>query len=575
MSPRSPSSVPTLRDRASGILLHPTSLPGPFGCGDLGPAATRFARWLARAGQRWWQMLPVGPVGYGNSPYSSSSAFAGNPLLLSLELLEEEGWLSADPPPSLPGGRVDYPRTMAYRRRRLREAFEGWRRADALQPDPSFHRFVDAERSWLDDFALFAALKEAHGGVAWSFWPGPLRDREQEALEAAAAELEEEVLFQRFCQWRFEEQWGRLRRHCEGLGVGLIGDLPIFVAHDSADVWSHRELFLLDDAGAPTVVAGVPPDYFSATGQRWGNPLYRWDRIADEGYGWWIERLRKSLHRFHAIRLDHFIGFVRNWEIPASSATAQEGVWRPGPGIALFDAAASTLGTLPLIAEDLGLVTEEVTALRDALGLPGIRILQFAFGSDLQAPSFRPHNYPRNAVVYTGTHDNDTVEGWFRAPGGGEEEAARERSFAVRYLGACLDPRRYGAEPTRPDPAEPSPASSATEALRKAPPLPSSRLDPTTIHGAMIRAALGSVANLAILPLQDVLGLGGEARMNLPGTLEHNWEWRFESRQLDDALAFQLSALVRIYGRESASRDPASDPGEEEEDPLVPRGPQG
>ncbi|AKU93290.1 4-alpha-glucanotransferase [Vulgatibacter incomptus] len=502
---------PTLGERASGILLHPTSLPGPHGCGDLGQGGHRFAEWLAEAGQRWWQVLPLGPLGYGNSPYSALSAFAGNPLLIGLDELG----IDEVPSPSLPSGRVDYGLASAWRRRKLGDAFAARKGSDA----PSFRLFCEAERPWLEDFALYSALKDAHGGRSWVEWSPRLRDRDPPALEDARRELAEELERRRWEQWIFEQQWHQLREHCAALGIGLIGDLPIFVSHDSADVWAHRELFFLDERGMPTVVAGVPPDYFSRTGQLWGNPLYRWDRLRDTGYAWWIDRLRQMQRRFDAIRLDHFIGFVRAWEIPAGDPTAENGRWREGPGIGLFRTAREALGELPMIAEDLGAVTPAVKALRDELGLPGIRLLQFAFGTDPQAPDFLPHAYPRNAVVYTGTHDNDTTVGWFEDPGGPHgtrtpDEVARERARALDYLGL----------------------EGAGE-----------------VHWAMIRAVLASVANVAIVPLQDVLGLGSEARMNRPGTLDGNWEWRVREADLDTALAYRLHRLVHTYGRDAGA----------------------
>ncbi len=493
-----------------------------MGCGALGPTADRFASWLAQAGLRWWQMLPVGPPGYGNSPYSALSAFAGNPLLIGLETLEQAGLLASEPLPELPTDHVDYAAAASYRDGRLRQAFEAWSRGGSTRStgpqDPAFLQFCQEQAGWLDDYVLFAALKEAHGGAPWTAWESGLRDRLGSALTQAREELRDELDRRRFEQWIFEVQWRRLRARCTSLGIGLIGDLPIFVAHDSADVWTHRDLFLLDDRGMPTVVAGVPPDYFSRTGQRWGNPLYRWDVLRADGYGWWIERLRQALRRFDAIRLDHFIGFLRCWEIPASDPTAERGRWVPGPGAHFFESAGAALGELPLIAEDLGAVSPEVIALRDAFDLPGIRILQFAFGTDPQARSFLPHNYPRHAAVYTGTHDNDTLRGWYTDPGGDESprspaQADKERRRALEYLG--IEGERAASD----------------------------------VGWAMIRAVVASVANLAILPLQDVLDLGSEARMNRPGTPTGNWEWRCHSTQLSDALAFRLSELVRIYER--------------------------
>jgi 4-alpha-glucanotransferase len=510
-------TLPTLHDRASGILLHPTSLPGPYGCGDLGPQAHTFAERLATASQRWWQMLPVGPLGYGNSPYSAHSAFAGSPLLVSPDLLAAQGFLKEaelTAGPALPREHVDYARTAALRERLLRKAFETWR-GQGKAKRKGFDAWTKEHAVWLDDFALFSSVKRAHGDVRWADWPAPLRDRQAVALREARKTFEDELLYHRYVQWQFAVQWAALRERCAELGVALLGDLPIFVAHDSADVWANPDLFKLDKRGECTSVAGVPPDYFSATGQRWGNPIYRWDRLRKTGYRWWIDRLRATLERFDAIRLDHFIGFERFWEIPASCPTAVEGKWRPGPSAHFFATVKRKLGGLPLLAEDLGAVTPAVKALRDGFELPGIRILQFAFGTDPSAPDFLPHNYTRNCAVYTGTHDNDTTAGWFHDRGGGHStrapaEAEAERQAAMDYLGVT---------------------------------------DRDEIHWAMIRGVLASIGNLALLPLQDVLGLGSDARMNRPGEGHGNWEWRVTDTQLTDEVLERLGRMSRTYGR--------------------------
>ena len=512
--------LPNLQERASGLLLHPTSLPGPHGCGDLGASARRFVDLLGAARQRWWQMLPVGPVGYGNSPYSAHSAFAGSTLLIDLDALVEERLLAREQlaqavaEEALPSKRVDYQATNRLRDRMLRAAFATFTTRAAGPHALDLEEFVEREKRWLEDFALYAAIKKSQGHVQWTLWPAPLRSREEAALERARVELREEISFHRFAQWLFHRQWNALRSWCEERSVALIGDVPIFVAHDSADVWSHPELFQLDRAGQPTVVAGVPPDYFSRTGQRWGNPLYRWDALKETGYAWWIDRLRSTLARFDAVRLDHFIGFERYWQIPASCPTAVEGSWQKGPSTDFFTKVQAALGALPLIAEDLGAITPEVKALRDRFELPGIRILQFAFGADPSAPEFRPHHYPRRCAAYTGTHDNDTTAGWFSEQGGGEstrspEQAAKERAFTVRYLAS----------------------------------------DGREIHWDLIRGVEASVANLAIVPLQDVLGLGDEARMNRPGTAEGNWEWRCEEGAFGAAHAARLALLCETYDR--------------------------
>jgi 4-alpha-glucanotransferase len=498
--------VPALGERSSGVLLHPTSLPGRFGSGDLGGEAAAFADFLAAAGQRWWQMLPVGPPGYGDSPYSAESAFAGSPLLVDLEALAAEGLLrphELDPAEAFPEDDVDFARARAFRESRLARAFAAFSRRRDPAAIQAFEAFVAESQSWLEDWALYRALKRAHGDTAWTEWPAPLRDRDPEALAAASERYAAAVDLARFEQHLFARQWRALRAACAERGVALMGDVPIFVAHDSADVWQHRDLFQLDDAGMPEVVAGVPPDYFSATGQRWGNPLYRWDRLREDGYAWWVARLRSAMDRFDAVRLDHFIGFVRAYAIPASSPTAEQGAWQPGPGAELFEAARAALGPLPFVAEDLGSVTPEVTALRDRFGFPGLRVLQFAFGDDPQASTFLPSRYPPEAVVYTGTHDNDTTLGWFaQAP-------AEERRAVQIYL------KTGGHE----------------------------------INWDLIHAASSSVANLAIYPFQDVLGLGSEGRMNLPSVGGAQWRWRFDWDQVVDWQAERLALIGHAHGR--------------------------
>ncbi len=486
--------VPTLSDRTAGVLLHPTSLPG----GDLGSTAHEMVDFLAEAGQSWWQTLPINPPGLGHSPYSAQSAFAGSPELISAERLVEDGLLEAqdrDLPPDL----------------RLRQAFQAFGAGD-----PEFAQFVAGATDWLEDYALFRALNRQHGGALWTEWPAEVRGRDPAALGRAREALAQEMAFERFLQWRFFRDWGALRAHAHQQGIALMGDLPIFLAHDSADVWQHRDLFYLDDRGSPTVGSGVPPDYFSEDGQRWGNPLYRWDRMREAGFAWWIARFRMALTVFDAVRLDHFIGFTRYWEVPASAPTAATGKWRKGPGAPLFQAAASALGKLPLVAEDLGAVTPEVEKLRAKFGFPGLKVLQFAFGTDPQAETFLPHNYPRDAITYTGTHDNDTTFGWFHVPGSGTrsaEQTAVERRNALHYLGAPPDD------------------------------------DGRQIHWMMIRAIMASVANVAIVPVQDLLGLGSEFRMNLPGTGEGNWAFRLEPGALTPAIAARMRDLAETYGR--------------------------
>jgi 4-alpha-glucanotransferase len=512
------ASAAVLQRRASGILLHPTSLPGPYGVGDVGRHARHFIDFLAKAEQTYWQLLPVGPIGYGNSPYSAESAFAGSPLLIDPEGLVQEGLLDRSALTTIESAtpeRVDYSAATRLRERFLRAAFEAFQRA----PRPArYEAFCHAQADWLDEFALFRAIKRASGGGSWVSWEPPLRDRRKSALDRARTELAPELVYEKFLQFIFSEQWHSMKDYARSRGIALIGDVPIFVAHDSADVWQHQELFRLGDHGEPSVVAGVPPDYFSATGQRWGNPVYRWKRMKKDDYGFWRRRLKLTLSRFDVVRLDHFIGFVRGWEIPATEPTAVRGRYVKGPGAALFRAIRAELGGhLPLIAEDLGAVTDEVRALRDRLGLPGLRILQFAFGTDPCAPDFRPHNYVRSTVAYTGTHDNDTTVGWFHERGGtesgrSEAQTENERVAVLAYLGTS------GRE----------------------------------IHWEMIREAMRSVANVAIVPLQDVLGLGTEARMNRPGTAEGNWEWRLSVGALTSNLAERLAGLVHTYDRAPA-----------------------
>jgi 4-alpha-glucanotransferase len=493
------------RPRASGILVHPTSFPGRFGIGDLGAGATQMLDFLAAARQKLWQVLPLGPTGYGDSPYASLSAFAGNPLLISPERLLEENLLAPadlEATPPFDPNQVDFGTIVPWKTGLLRTSFARFQQQVAPRLREDFEAFCTTQRAWLDDFALFMALKAAHDGASWVQWGAPYARRDPEALAEASRGLAAEIAFHRYAQFLFVRQWTAVRQAARERDISIVGDVAIVAAHDSADVWAHPELFHLDDAGNPTVVAGVPPDYFSPTGQRWGNPLYRWDVLAATGYAWWIARVRRALELEDIIRLDHFRGFLAHWEIPACSETAVEGHWVSGPGAALFTALRESLGEVPAIAEDLGVITPDVDALRQQLGLPGMRILQFAFDSDA-ANHDLPHNFERNAVVCTGTHDNDTTRGWFQTRKG------RERSYAQRYL-AC---------------------------------------EPRQIVSAMIRAALSSVANTTILPLQDVLGLGSEARMNYPSRAEGNWAWRCADRELTPECALRLAELVELYGR--------------------------
>lgn len=507
--------------RACGILLHPTSLPGRFGIGELGPEAYRFADFLADTQQGIWQVLPLGPTGYGDSPYQCFSAFAGNPLLVSLERLVESGDLApsdlARDLPPFPEWYVDFGWVIQYKWPLLKKAAENFRRRASPERHANYEEFCTQHASWLDNYALFMALKQAHGGKAvWNEWDRDIAKRQPEALDRWQTRLASETAVQKYAQYQFFRQWSDLKVYCHERGIKMMGDIPIFVAHDSADVWACPELFQLDAEGNPSVQAGVPPDYFSATGQRWGNPLYCWNIMAETGYSWWIERFRSALRLVDIIRLDHFRGFEAYWEIPAGEQTAVNGRWVKGPGPDLFGAVQKTLGDLPVVAETLGVITPEVRALRDQFGFPGMGILQFAFGTDPQAPEFKPHNYSRHFVVYTGTHDNDTTLGWWTSRGVGDstrtaDNIREERAFARKYL----------------------------------------RTDGREMNWVMIRAILASVADLAIIPLQDVLGLGSEARMNLPAKASGNWRWRFSAAQLTPEISDRLRELVRIYDRDA------------------------
>jgi len=501
--------------RASGILLHPTSLPGRFGIGDLGSEACRFADFLVSTGQHLWQVLPLGPTGHGNSPYNCLSVFAGNPLLVSLEELVEDGFLEAaelDSVPLFPEQIVDYDAVVGFKMPRLRKSFEIFEERATLAMRRQFEAFCSRNASWLEDYSLFMALREAHGLASWNTWEKDIARRQPKALKHWSKKLEREIRCHQYQQFQFFRQWSSLKRYCNERGIRLIGDIPMYVALDSADVWSHPGLFYLDDNGKPTVVAGVPPDYFSDTGQLWGNPIYRWEVMAKNGYEWWIDRFRAILSLIDIIRLDHFRGFEKYWEVPGTDTTAVNGRWVPGPGAELFEAAQRTLGPLPIIAEDLGVITPEVDALREKLGFPGMRVLQFAFGDDPKADDYKPHNYPRNCVVYTGTHDNNTTIGWFRgddATTNSKDKREKEKQRALKYLGT----------------------------------------DSHEINWDFIRLALMSVADTAIVPLQDILGMGSEARMNIPATMVGNWCWRFTADILTNEIKARLKELTILYGR--------------------------
>jgi 4-alpha-glucanotransferase len=477
--------------RASGILLHPTSLPSRYGIGDLGPEAFHFADWLAKAGQHIWQVLPLGPVGYGESPYQLFSAFAGNPMLISPNKLVEHGWL--DPAelagaPDFSPDKTEFERVIPWKEALLRKAFGRFHH-------PEFERFRTEHASWLAGYTRFMALKAANCGKMWTEWaPEAVPDPEM-------------VRYHEFLQFEFFREWGQLKSYCAAHGIRMMGDLPIYVAHDSADVWEHPELFQFD------AVSGVPPDYFSATGQLWGNPLYRWDHMKENGYRWWIDRMVAALSMFDLVRMDHFRGFEAYWAVPAGETTAVKGQWIKGPGSDLFRALKNAIGKLPIVAENLGVITPEVEAIRHEFGFPGMAILQFAFGKDDQARSFKPHNYIRNLVAYTGTHDNDTVMGWWRSGGGDStrtsDDVSKEKAHAQAYLAT----------------------------------------DGREMNWTLIRALMASVADTVLFPVQDILGLGSEARMNTPAVASGNWRWRMRPGALTPELAARLKDLAHLFER--------------------------
>ena len=507
--------------RSSGILLHPTSLPGRYGIGDLGTAAYDFVDFLVAANQSLWQILPLGPTGYGDSPYQCFSAFAGNPLLVSPDALVEDGLLKTTDlknAPNFPSASVDYGSVIDFKQSLLQQAFENFKAESSEGLQKEFDMFCEQSNLWLQDYAIFRACKDEHDGKEWTKWNEHLRNRENNALHFFQENHSEEITAHKFYQFLFFRQWFKLALYANSKGIKIIGDVPIFVAHDSADVWANPHLFDLNSDGTPREVAGVPPDYFSETGQLWGNPIYRWDLIERTGYQWWINRIKASLAQVDIIRLDHFRGFEKYWAVPAEEKNAINGKWKDGPGATLFQALQKALGEeLPIIAEDLGVITEEVDALRDQFNFPGMRILQFAFGTDEQADDFKPFNYPQNCVVYTGTHDNDTTIGWFTSSDEGDttrsmDEVNEERDYILKYLGT------NGKE----------------------------------INWDLIRLALASVARIAVIPMQDILSVGAEGRMNVPARESGNWGWRYKSSDLTEKIGERLLELTRVYGRNRA-----------------------
>ncbi len=482
--------------RRAGVLLHPTSLPGTLGNGDLGHEAYRFIDFLSHAGMSVWQMLPIAPTHGDLSPYTALSVHAGNPDLINLEWLGKKGWLDSGGVPSVSG-------LASYRRQRLIAACDGFIVNASEEDRQAYEYFRLQHKHWLDDYALFQALRRHHDNSHWLTWPAELRDAQPAALREALSVLYQEVEQACFEQYVFFQQWHELREYAHQRGVLLFGDVPIFVAHDSAEVWRHREYFTLDEEGNALTVAGVPPDYFSATGQRWGNPHYRWDRMSEDGFKWWKERLATQLDMFDWLRIDHFRGFEAYWEIPAHEETAMNGHWVKAPGDDLFAALQETFDPLPLVAEDLGIITDEVDALRKKYGLPGMKILQFAFDGGATNP-YLPHNHTLDSVVYTGTHDNDTTQGWH------QDLSDESKHYLNSYLGHSDEAMPW----------------------------------------VLIRSALASVSRLAIIPMQDLLALDGEHRMNVPGTAEGNWQWRFDWSQVDEGLADKIYQMVSLYGRD-------------------------
>lgn len=493
------------QNRASGILMHPTSLPGPDGIGDLGPEAYRWIDFLHRSGCQFWQVLPLGPTGYADSPYQCFSAFAGNPYLISATALLDQGLLTKSDlsdRPEFPLERVDYGPVIDWKITLLHRCFQNFRSKDYPSIISEFDAFKKAQKEWLAPFATFMAIKDQQGGVAWNEWPETLRKREPKTIAKFVQESAEAIEFQSFLQFIFHHQWTTLRDYAHAKGIRIIGDIPIFVAYDSADVWVHQDLFYLDQEGLPEVVAGVPPDYFSKTGQLWGNPLYHWDVHKANNYQWWLNRMQSVLNQVDIVRLDHFRGFEGYWEVPYGNKTAEEGQWVKGPGEDFLRVVKEELGELPIIAEDLGVITEPVKQMRDRFNLPGMKIFQFAFASDPD-DDFLPHNYPVNCVAYTGTHDNNTTQGWY------EGASEREQDFCRRYLA------RSGQD----------------------------------IAWSMIRTLWGSVAAWVLAPMQDFLSLGEWARMNFPGTSSGNWNWRMHPDAINESLVARLHETNFLYGR--------------------------
>ncbi len=504
----------TLFPRASGVLLHPTSLPGRYGIGDLGTYAYRFVDWLQQAGQSYWQVLPLGPTSYGDSPYQCLSAFAGNSNLISLDTLVDEGLLTqneVDGVPSFSDFKIDYGPVIEYHDAMLDLAYDRFKSDATAAQKQAYQTWVDAQDEWLANWCLYIAIKEKNDGKAWVEWRKEEALSDPDTLKSLEESLDDRINAFRFRQWLFYTQWEDLKAYANERGIRVIGDIPIFVAHDSSDVWANRERFYLDEDGNPTVVAGVPPDYFSPTGQYWGNPLYRWDVMKATDYAWWRSRFRSTFNLVDLVRIDHFRGFESYWEVPVNEEQiATVGQWLKGPNIEFFEAMKQEFGELPIIAEDLGEITEEVIILRDALELPGMNILQFAW-SDPKNP-FLPHNHAQNSIVYTGTHDNNTTYGWWYG-----ETDDHIRNFVADYMG----------EPMNDD----------------------------NPHWTFIRMGMRSSAHTFIAPMQDILGYGEDTRMNTPGKQGGNWQWRFEEEKFDDSGKDFLAHLTWLYRRRADQQE--------------------
>ncbi len=494
-------------ERSSGILFHPTSLPGKYGIGTLGKEAYAFIDFLKKSRQKLWQIFPLGPTGYGDSPYQSFSSFAGNPYLIDFDLLIEAHLLSEEDLRDVFFGDneeyIDYGAIYNQKYPLLRKAYENFKSSDNHEMRENLEHFKRENASWLNDYSLYISLKNHFNGLPWNEWAHDIKNREHGAMEHYKNELADDIEYHNFIQFLFFKQWGDVKRYANENGIKIIGDIPIFVAADSSDAWANPEIFLFDEERKPVKVAGVPPDYFSATGQLWGNPLYNWQKLKETNYSWWVERVRANLSTCDIIRIDHFRGFEAYWAVPYGDDTAINGQWEPGPGIDLFNAIKSQLGELPIIAEDLGLMTQGVIDLREATGFPGMKILGFAFDSG-EENDYLPHTYTKNCVVYTGTHDNDTLIGWF------QKAKEEDRQFARDYLNSRSDDE---------------------------------------IHWNAIRGAWSSVANMAISPVQDFLGLGSEARINTPGVAAGNWQWRLRHGVLTDELAERIAKLTKVYSR--------------------------